>query len=1113
MRLTSNEYLFENFDFNAISEVYLLKHFQGPIVPNNGQVNFVTAVHLSLNEGNFETKENLDSPAVRIHVRQDSVALRISCTCDSTSVTLCIHEFATLRALQKNTRFKIFFDYQTRNTFLKSQSAPYGLEHENEIEKYLRLKYEDDDVSVIPIDSALVPPDSTLGEQITSETKRNVQTLTLPFNNKRILIISRHRFYDQLRFEIVDTERTERGNLKPPFASIDIMSLLWSGQSVKETKFYAAINSFAQNYADTDPFTDLQALRAIQENPLNLPVFIHDREISEKITAKSLLPVRLHSFQGQIEIYVVKKLPFYEIQASFIQDGHRKSLHSVQIKHRYFLLSEDVYYLIDTLKILHTIEYFRNKPEKLLIHHSKYEEFMQSTLLPLEEFLIVNYTYIRKATKPEIKHIVNDQQRIVYFSHQGSYVNVTPIMRYGSVEVPLYSKRNITAIDANGNLYRAERDKTQEDLFLSQVMRMHETFPEQLSERTYFYLHYEQFLQEDWFLNTIEYWRNQGISVLGFQDLDFTNRNSNKASINIEILSGTKWFETKFHLQFGDQQTSMKQIYKSVRHQSKFIELDDGTIGIIPEEWLHKISRFFHLGVVKSESLMIPKMAFAELKELTKTSRLTNEVLNELNNYDAALNQIKKIPLVPPPKELKATLRKYQLEGLSWLIQLDRLDFGGCLADDMGLGKTVQIIAFLLYQKENRGSEVNLIICPTSLVFNWEDEIKRFAPNLKTLVLYGNERDSYYSSLRKYDVVITTYGLMVSDLKDLKKFPFNCIILDESQAIKNPNSERNKSAGLLQARTRYILTGTPIENNTFDLFGQLSFACPGLLGSKQFFKDTYATPIDRFGDKKRILALHKKIEPFILRRTKAQVATELPKKTEITILCDMGQVQRSIYESHQSELRNYLNECKLEDFSHYNMHMLAGLTRLRQICNAPYLLKDGYDKTISSKIEAMLERLDSIAEDHKVLIFSQFVGMLDIIKSVLKEREIQFEILTGTTKNRAAVVKNFNENPAIRIFLISLKAGGTGLNLTAADYVFLMDPWWNPATENQAIDRAHRLGQVKKVVAIRFICPDTVEEKIMVLQGKKKQLATDLIKSETPFLQNLDRKTWLNLLT
>ncbi|MDO7743600.1 MAG: DEAD/DEAH box helicase, partial [Pedobacter sp.] len=304
----------------------------------------------------------------------------------------------------------------------------------------------------------------------------------------------------------------------------------------------------------------------------------------------------------------------------------------------------------------------------------------------------------------------------------------------------------------------------------------------------------------------------------------------------------------------------------------------------------------------------------------------------------------------------------------------------------------------------------------------------------------------------------------------------------------------------------------PIENNTFDLYGQLSFACPGLLGSKQFFRDHYSTPIDRFKDNNRAIALKKKVSPFILRRTKKQVAVELPDKTEMVIYCEMGMEQKNAYDACKEEYTRFLSGEKEEDLPKHTLHILKGLTQLRQICNSPSLLKDDLIHGISSsKINTLIEEIESHSPQHKILVFSQFVSMLELIKKELQEKQIPFEYLTGKTTNRAKRVKNFQEDENIRVFLISLKAGGTGLNLTEADYVYLVDPWWNPAVENQAIDRSYRIGQQKNVVAVRLICPDTIEEKIMKLQETKKELVGDIIQTDTTILKSLSKTDLLSL--
>ena len=319
---------------------------------------------------------------------------------------------------------------------------------------------------------------------------------------------------------------------------------------------------------------------------------------------------------------------------------------------------------------------------------------------------------------------------------------------------------------------------------------------------------------------------------------------------------------------------------------------------------------------------------------------------------------------------------------------------------------------------------------------------------------------------------------------------------------------------MLQSRNKIVMTGTPIENNTFDLYGQLSFACLGLFGTKQQFADLYSTPIDQFKDSKRAAELQRKIKPFILRRTKEQVAKELPDKTEVTLYCEMGEEQREVYEANKKEIQDYILGKTEDELPKSAMHVLKGITRLRQICNSAALLADGKSYLqASSKIDVLLEQIESKAPNHKILIFSQFVTMLDLIKKQLEHKKIRYEYLTGQTRNRKQVVESFQQNEEIPVFLISLKAGGVGLNLTEADFVYLVDPWWNPAVENQAIDRAYRIGQHKNVMAIRLICPDTIEEKIMKLQAAKKDLVRDVIQTDGALFKRMNKQELLGLLS
>ncbi|MEG2334751.1 DEAD/DEAH box helicase, partial [Chryseobacterium sp.] len=603
------------------------------------------------------------------------------------------------------------------------------------------------------------------------------------------------------------------------------------------------------------------------------------------------------------------------------------------------------------------------------------------------------------------------------------------------------------------------------------------------------------------------------IVVLGFNELKNSKLNPNKAVVSINVVSGINWFNADIDVKFGKQKASIKQLHKSIRNKSKFIQLDDGTKGILPEEWIKKFNRYFDAGEIYEELLRLPKSNFSEIKSLFEKEVLSKEVDEEINVYKKAFSENKPIPATEVPAELNATLRDYQKQGLDWLNYLDDYNFGSCLADDMGLGKTLQIIAFILSQNKKHSKNTNLVVVPTSILFNWQAETEKFAPSIKILTHYGPNRTKNTLHFAGNEIVLTTYGMLLSDIHFLKEFHFNYIFLDESQAIKNPNSERYKAARLLQSRNKVVLTGTPIENNTFDIYGQLSFAIPGLLGSKEYFRDIYSIPIDKFENTKRATDLQKKIKPFILRRTKKQVAKELPDKTEMVIYCEMGEEQRQIYDAYKKELREYISAKNEQEIIKNSIHVLTGLTKLRQICDAPALLKDqGQYSDNSAKIEVLVQQIENKSSQHKILVFSQFVSMLDLIKVELQKRNISFEYLTGQTKNRAAKVSQFQDNEQVRVFLISLKAGGTGLNLTEADYVYLVDPWWNPAVENQAIDRCYRIGQKKNVIAVRLICPNTIEEKIMKLQQSKKELANDLITTDSSVFKKFTKSDLMEIL-
>jgi len=443
---------------------------------------------------------------------------------------------------------------------------------------------------------------------------------------------------------------------------------------------------------------------------------------------------------------------------------------------------------------------------------------------------------------------------------------------------------------------------------------------------------------------------------------------------------------------------------------------------------------------------------------------------------------------------------------------LHKYKWGGCLADDMGLGKTIQIITFL--SSVLLPEQPHLIVVPTTLLFNWEQELQKFAPHL-TYHIWHSVREKDTSHFKNFDLILSTYGVISSDIEQLKEIAFNYIVLDESQAIKNPLSLRYKSAIQLKGINKLVMTGTPIENNIFDLYAQMNFVNPGLLGSVEMFRNQFVTKLERQDSVNDNRLLKGLIKPFILRRTKEQVLKELPSKTEITLYCEMEKEQRDVYETFRKRIQEDLLEKAQESgMSKIGIYIIDGLLKLRQICNSPAILNTEVDYGHESvKLNELMRNITEKTGKHKVLVFSQFVKMLQQVVPALEAANIPYCYLDGQTSNRSKVVNEFVHNEEKRVFLISLKSGGFGLNLTVADYVFLIDPWWNPAVENQAIDRVHRIGQDKKVFAYRMICKDTIEEKIMLIQQKKKQLSTEIISSESSFIKNLKKEDLMFLLS
>ena len=610
----------------------------------------------------------------------------------------------------------------------------------------------------------------------------------------------------------------------------------------------------------------------------------------------------------------------------------------------------------------------------------------------------------------------------------------------------------------------------------------------------------------DFLVHSIPALTQAGFEIFGdTSTLGKVNRNTPVLRVNVN--SGLDWFELETIVQYGDQEISLAEVRKALRKGEHYIKLADGSIGQIPEAWLERYKHLFALGEETGSGLRLSNLQLSLVDELLADAD-KKDIAPEFYRQRDRLKTLGGIQPQPVPRGFTGELRPYQKAGLDWLHFLYTNGFGGILADDMGLGKTIQVLAFLQSLKEaGAGSgSATLLVVPKSLLVNWQREADRFIPGLRMLVYIGASRNKETVDFGAYDVILTTYGTMLRDIEHLRAYRFHYAILDESQAIKNPLAQSAKAARLIQAEHRLAMTGTPVENNTFELWSQFAFVNPGLLGSMEYFKREFAAPIENRQSEETAALLKRMIHPFLLRRTKEQVAPELPPRTERVIYTDLEPAQRKLYQQTRDYYRGLLlgmiDEAGMENA---RMKILEGLLRLRQLCIHPALVEPAY-KGNSAKFELLLETMDTLqAEGHKALVFSQFVQTLKLLSTQMQNRGLSYAYLDGKTRNRQERVDQFQGNPSLSFFLISLKAGGVGLNLTAADYVLHIDPWWNPAVEMQAADRAHRIGQEKPVFIYKFIARDTVEEKILELQTRKKKLVEQLIAAEGSFFKSITK--------
>lgn len=810
-----------------------------------------------------------------------------------------------------------------------------------------------------------------------------------------------------------------------------------------------------------------------------------------------------------------------------------------------FLKTDDGirYYLtIDSFKLTHQNPIFLTDQPCSLVLHKKLYMFHNLDSKKLQPFLSKEFIFVQKASeKKYFETFVTNAIKNHKVKEEGFKIEEFTPEKNAVISIEKDLKNNpvvILKFIYNNHIFLSHNDTKKLVLFSYEKVPHFKTFYRDFNWEKEHKKYLEElglkntdnsnfYLSNDCSISNIINWINQNYTAIndyGFSiDQKFYNKNYYLKTfhLNIKVNDESDWFDILGKIAFEGFEIPFISLAHHILNEIKEFELPNGEIFIIPDEYFAKYTDILKFGQVVNENIQLQKHHFNLIeKNIHGIGSELKEKIKELQKQKNAIDF--EIPL-----GLNAKLRSYQIEGYQWMRFLQKNEFGGCLADDMGLGKTVQTITLLLSQDNEKTIEEDdtkqqldlfsqsssktvkipsLIIVPASLVDNWINEISKFAPKLTINNYTGIQRFKTNGDFSNYDIILTTYGIIRNESEKLSNHKFQYIVLDESQIIKNPNSKIYRSVKELNSNYRMVLTGTPIENSLADLWAQFNFFNEGLLGNFNFFKKEFLLPIERYHSEDAKEKLQNIIKPFILRRTKEQVEKDLPEITEQIIRCPMTENQESVYEEEKSKIRNTIFQ-NIGDLgiAKSSIHILQGLTKLRQLANHPNLIFEEENHE-SGKFNEIIRNIENVMnEGHKLLLFSSFVKHLEIFENYFKEQNIKYSKLTGESIKRGQIVNEFQNNDDIKIFLISLKAGGTGLNLTAADYVFILDPWWNPAAELQAVSRAHRIGQDKKVFLYRYITKDSIEEKILNLQQRKTVLSESVIETNNP-LKNITEK-------
>ncbi len=649
------------------------------------------------------------------------------------------------------------------------------------------------------------------------------------------------------------------------------------------------------------------------------------------------------------------------------------------------------------------------------------------------------------------------------------------------------------------------RDKQAEQESLDFMRGAHPKFKGQ----DQFYLTFAEASKNNWFFHFYYNQLKDNFTVEGMDMLQYFRPSQHSVESDFSIIGADgDVIIAEFKTYFGEELVNNKVLQSSLNSGNKFVLLKDNYLGILTEEWLDKYGIYARMGQFKGDEVRLAKWLFLSDSEEEFSDELVEVLpgdwLEKWKKWNSTEDELYALP-----ETVQAELRNYQQKGYEWFNMMAEIGAGTLMADDMGLGKTLQALSSLTYWQEADPTAQTLIICPASLIYNWKSEIEKFTPHLKLYIYHGQDRDISDFMGSDAHFMITSYATVRNDVDKLMQMSWGTIVLDESHRIKNYKAKQTEAVLSLRGKRRIILNGTPIMNSIAELFPQFHFLLPQLFPSRNQFVKQFVNPIEKDNDEGRMDLLKRISDPFLLRRTKEKVAKDLPAKTETVLWCEMKDDQRQAYEDLKAMIkRNVLVDIKEKGLQKAKFGVLQGITKLRQLCSSPHLLQDepDYRAASSIKIENLIDTLTSDLAESKAIIFTQFLGTLDALKEKMDEKGITYRSFSGKTsaEKRMKRVAEFQaEDSDIRVFILSLMAGNSGINLTNANYVFLVEPWWNKAIQQQAIDRVHRIGQDQNVFAYNMICRDTIEEKIRILQEKKQALSEEVISSDQGLLKQL----------